>query len=82
MKLKGLLIAVFCLLIAGPVAADDDVMITRDGSMMTVKVEASCSMRPLPTQTRKKNRSSFILTRLTSNNFQITFYSSFKSLCL
>ena len=39
MKLKGLLIAVFCLLIAGPVAADDDVMITRDGSMMTVKVE-------------------------------------------
>ena len=39
MKQKGLLIAVFCLLITGPVAADDDVMITRDGSMMTVKVE-------------------------------------------
>ena len=39
MKLKGLMIAVSCLLMAGPVAADDDVMITRDGSMMTVKVE-------------------------------------------
>ena len=33
------MIAVSCLLMAGPVAADDDVMITRDGSMMTVKVE-------------------------------------------
>ena len=39
MKLKGLLIAVSCLLMAGPVTAEDDVMITRDGSMMTVKVE-------------------------------------------
>ena len=39
MKLKGLVIAVSCLLMAGPVVADDDVMITRDGSMMTVKVE-------------------------------------------
>ena len=39
MKLKCLLIAVFCLLMAGPIAADDDVMITRDGSMITVKVE-------------------------------------------
>ncbi len=39
MKLKGLLIAAFCLLMAGSIAADDDVMITRDGSIMTVKVE-------------------------------------------
>lgn len=39
MKLKTLLINVSCLFMAGSVLADDDVMITRDGSMMTVKVE-------------------------------------------
>lgn len=39
MRLKVLLISVFCLLRAGAVWADDDVMITRDGSMMVVKVE-------------------------------------------
>lgn len=39
MKLKGLLISVSCLLMTGPVAADDDIMITRDGSMTIVKVE-------------------------------------------
>lgn len=39
MKLKVLLITVFCLFMAGYVYADDDVMITRDGSMMNVKVE-------------------------------------------
>ena len=39
MKPKGLLISVSCLFLAGAVAADDDMMITRDGSMMTVKVE-------------------------------------------
>lgn len=39
MKLKTLLMMVFCLFMAVPVAADDDVMVTRDGSMMTVKIE-------------------------------------------
>lgn len=56
MKQKGLLIAVFCLLIAGPVAADDDVMITRDGSMMTVKVEKISSSQVTFTDLKHKKR--------------------------
>ena len=56
MKQKGLLIAVFCLLIAGPVAADDDVMITRDGSMMTMKVEKISSSQVTFTDLKHKKR--------------------------
>ena len=56
MKLKGLLIVVSCLLMAGPVAADDDVMITRDGSMMTVKVEKISSSQVTFTDLKHKKR--------------------------
>ena len=56
MKLKGLLIAVSCLLMAGPVVADDDVMITRDGSMMTVKVEKISSSQVTFTDLKHKKR--------------------------
>lgn len=39
MKLRIQLMMFFCLLWAMPLLADDDVLITRDGSMMTVKIE-------------------------------------------
>ncbi len=39
MKLKILFFSLFCLSLAGTISADDDIMITRDGSMMTVRVE-------------------------------------------
>ena len=39
MKSKTLLLMAICLLWAVPTMADDDVLITRDGSMLTVKIE-------------------------------------------
>lgn len=39
MKLKKLFCSLLCLSMAGTIAADDDIMITRDGSMITVRVE-------------------------------------------
>ena len=39
MKLKNYVVVLLCLLAAIPVLADDDVMITRDGSMIPVRVE-------------------------------------------
>ncbi len=46
----------FCLLMAGPVTADDDVMITRDGSMMTVKVEKISSSQVTFVDLKHKKR--------------------------
>lgn len=56
MNLKGVLISVFCLLMAGPIAADDDIMITRDGSMMTVKVEKISSSQVTFVDLKHKKR--------------------------
>lgn len=56
MKLKTLLLMVFCLFMAVPVAADDDVMITRDGSMMTVKIEKISSSQVTFVDLKHKKR--------------------------
>ena len=56
MKLKTLLIAVSCILITEPIAAIEDIMITRDGSMITVKVEKISSSQVTFIDLRHKKR--------------------------
>lgn len=56
MNLKALLITVSCLFMTGSVLADDDVMITRDGSMMTVKVEKISSSQVIFYDLKHKKR--------------------------